>query len=337
MRVLISASWLGGAGGAERALHSILRALTEDRVDVVVRQQLGGHLAEVGPNVRVSRVTAPRWYGASLQIGAKGQVMQRLANPIRRALSPRYDVLVRFYNGPDIAPAVSASVKLFVPSGNHISAQRSAGYDYVALQSPDNESLVERGTPTTLLPPPLYPLAATTQVPPVDLPEAYYLTVFNPYDPIKGVDDLLLAVSTSPLPIVWCHSQQTVTFPIPEVLRVHDQIIHVEDPSPAELRYLYERCTAYVAFSRSEGFGWSIADALRYSPRVASRCIGVLTFPQVPKAGIVEVGRDWDLDWGRLNDEVAPTDHDLAWLSGNAFRDRLQQLVDSRRQTGSAS
>ena len=40
LRVLISAGWLGGAGGAERALYSILRALDGDRVEVVVRERL---------------------------------------------------------------------------------------------------------------------------------------------------------------------------------------------------------------------------------------------------------------------------------------------------------
>ncbi len=327
MRILISAGWLGGAGGAERALYSILRALGGHDVDVVVRQRLGGPLAEIGDGVRLYPPTNPRWFASSLKYGVKGQLVQRLVNPVRRAVLPRYDVLLAFHSGPDLTRAVRASVKLLVPSGNHISVERASGYDHVALQAPDNQQLAASGVPTTLLPPPVFDLAVNSLAPAVDLPGEFCLTVFNPYDPIKGTDDLLTAVESTPRPIVWCHSQQTVGFDVPAVLRDHPRIIHVEDASPAEMRYLYERCLAYVCFSRSEGFGWSIADALRYSPVIVSRRIGVLSFGDATRHGVLEVGRDWDFDWARIADAKPEATRDLRWLSAAAFEQRLVELV----------
>ena len=62
MRILISAGWLGGAGGAERALYSILRALGGHDVDVVVRQRLGGPLAEIGDGAKYEEPTVDPFY-----------------------------------------------------------------------------------------------------------------------------------------------------------------------------------------------------------------------------------------------------------------------------------
>ena len=53
------------------------------------------------------------------------------------------------------------------------------------------------------------------------------------------------------------------------------RIVHA---SQGQIRYLYEKATAYVAFSREEGFGWSIADALLFQKPILARRVGVLTF-----------------------------------------------------------
>ncbi len=331
MKVLISAGWLGGAGGAERALHSVIRALESDDVDVVVRQRLGGSLAETGPRVRIFSMSDWRWKAAALASGPKGALMRRVVNPVRRLAIPRYDVYVQFFAGPSLGDTVRADVRLLIPSGNHVPPEVAARFDYVALQAPDNSAFVEKGTPTLLLPPPVWDVSERATPPSVELPDRFFLTVFNPYDPIKGVDDLAAAVDDAPHPIVWCHSQQTVSFPIPEKLRGHPRIVHVEEPDPAELRYLYENCVAYLSFSRSEGFAWSVADALRYSPLVVSREIGVFSYPQARQVGTISLGEVWNLEWSSLRDRAQQhVERDLDWMSAGRFRRQLAALREAQ-------
>lgn len=330
LRVLISASWLGGAGGAERALHSVLMALQEDHVDVVVRTRLDGPLSVVPAGVRVYSYSDRRWWAAGHRTGTKGWAIQRLLNPIRRLVLPRYDVLLRSFNGPGLETLTHARLRLVVPSGNVLDARTARDYHYVAMQAPDNVLFVPDGQPVTLLPPPLMPLPPAT-APPIDLPDEFVLTVFNPYDAVKGMAEMAQVADTAPMPIVWCHSRRTVNFDIPVTLAQHANIIHVDDPSQGELRFLYERCSAYLSFSKAEGFGWSIADALRYSPGVISRKIGVLTFPQAVEECPVQTVTAFDeIDWAWVANQRRPeTPRELAWLSPQAFRTRLSDLIVS--------
>ncbi|HNQ06291.1 MAG TPA: hypothetical protein PKH97_03800, partial [Tetrasphaera sp.] len=201
---------------------------------------------------------------------------------------------------------------------------------FVAMQAPDNARLAAGG-PTVLLPPPVLPLPAPT-APGVDLPESYLLTVFNAYGAVKGLDDLTAFLARTRLPVVWCHSMRTADFDVPEALAQHPLLVHVDDPSPAQLRYLYEGCAAYVSFSRSEGFGWSIADALRYSPAIVAREIGVLTFPEARAYPVQIVDDLTQIDWGWVARQHRPDGpRDLAWLSPAAFRARLVDLVQATR------
>lgn len=328
MRVLISSGYLGGAGGAERALFSILQALDADRVDVVIRHRLDGHLATVGRDTRVLTIRDWRWRGAARRSGPLGALMQRVINPIRRRLLPEYDVYLQFLSGMNLATAVSARVKLLVPSGNEIPEWVAQHFDHIALQAPDNVKFVPASVSSVLLPPPVLPLSHEAIPPEIELPPEYFLTVFNPYDPVKGLDDFARALSSAPQPIVWCHSQRTLRFEIPRELSEHPRIIHVDDPSPAELRYLYENAWAYLSFSKSEGFGWSIADALRYSRAVVSRKVGVLTFPEAALPRVIQAAEPWGVDWSLVNDvgSSAP-DVELDWLSPVQFRERLLEVA----------
>lgn len=332
LRVLVSAGWLGGAGGAERALYSILRALDGDRVDVVVRRHLDGAWAVVPPGVRVSSPSDRQWYGAGHRVGAKGHFLQRVANPVRRMVHGQYDLYLQFLAGANIAAAARPAVRLIIPSGNEVEPDVAARFDAVAMQAPDNSRLVPQGTRSVLLPPPVFDLATTTEPPTVQVPPHFLLTVFNPYDPVKGLADLAAAADEAPLPFVWCHSQATLRFDIPEDLRSHPRIHHVTDASPAQLRWLYEQCAAYVSFSRSEGFGWSAADALRYAPAVATRPIGVYSNASAWQPGVLQVQDSGRIEWDDLLAGACdPSARDLTVLNTEAFRPRLVEVVRGLR------
>lgn len=323
MKVLVSAGWLGGAGGAERALHSVLRALGPDEVDVVVREQLGGPFSRVDETTTVYSLMEWRWRAASRTTGVKGALIQRALNPVRRRILPDYDVSLQFFSGGNVNPAIRADVRLLIPSGLTVTPEKAAPYDHIALQAPDNVHLAPAGASTILLPPPLFDLAEEVEPVRQPLPERYYLTVFNPYGPVKGADDLARAADVAPHPIVWCHSQRTLKWPIPHGLDQHPNIVHIDDPSPAQMRLLYENANAYLSFSRSEGFGWSAADGLRYTGAVVSRQIGILSYPEAWQAQVFRVGQEWELDWGALPDRPQQVARDLAWVSPERFRERL--------------
>lgn len=322
MRVLVSAAWLGGAGGAERALHSVLRALAADRVDVVVREHLSGPYARVGPNVRVFSLYDWRWRWASMHIGLKGDLVQRVVNPLRRRFLPRYDAYLQFFSGADLNDTIRASVRLLIPSGIEVPPEKADRFDAIAMQAPDNVRFVPPGARSVLLAPPLYDLAERAERPAVVLPEHFYLTVFNPYGGVKGTDDLARVVNSAPFPVVWCHSQATLKHTIPEELAHHPRIVHVEDATPEQLRYLYEHCEGYVSVSKTEGFGWSIADALRYSPRIFGRAIGVLTFAEAEADQRVFTSEDLVFQWDATPSHVG-AESEPGWLSPSRFRQSL--------------
>ena len=331
-RVLVSAGTMGGPGGAQRALGSILRALAEDDVDVVARKVVElPPVTDTAPR-KVWNARHWRWLGAKSSTGLNGTVA-RVLNPVRTRVFPRYDLYLRLYQGVDVNRAAHAQVRLLVPSGNRVTLAEARGHDYVAMQAPDNAALVEDGAPLTLLSPPLYPLTDHADEPRGSLPDDFYLTVFNPYGPIKGADDLERAADRAPLPIVWCHSDRGITTDVPVALQNHPRVVHVLDPSPSELRWLYERCAAYLCFSKTEGFGWSIADGLRHAPVVVSRDIGILTHPAARSlSGVIRTGETWDVDWSTMPVTRGDLpDRDLTFQAPETFRRALVTLVERAR------
>lgn len=332
LRVLISAGWYGGPGGAQRALHSIIRALPTDDVTVVARRQHPGPLAGVARQPRLFARQHWRWRGSSSTIGRSG-VAARLLNPLRRLFSRRYDVYLQLFQGADLNSVVKARVRLLVPSGNEISSAMAAPFDYIALQAPDNERFVPAGHRGVLVPPPVFPPAETSSPVSFDLPDAFDLTVFNPYHAIKGLDDLRSAVDSAVRPIVWCYSNRSLSFDVEPGLLTHPTLIHGVNLSPAEIRYLYEHATAYLCFSRTEGFGWAIADGLRYCPAVVSRRIGVLTYPEARQDGVTLV-ETWDgSPWGQSASITRGTKRDLSFIAPPMFRQRLLELAGRRGAT----
>ena len=311
-------------------MSSILRACAEDHVDVVARKVVGPTPDGDAAPRRLWDRGHWRWAGSKSTVGLNGAIAG-VVNPVRARLFPEYDVHIRLYQGVELNAAVRARLRLLVPSGNAIDLTTAMPFDYIAMQAPDNAAFVPDGAAAALLPPPLYPLSAESRQPSVALPPEFYLTAFNPYGPIKGTDDLERAVEDTKLPIVWCHSDKGVVNHVPNGLRDHPRVVHVPDPSEAELRWLYEHCAAYLCFSKTEGFGWSIADGLRHTPVVVSRDIGILTHPAARDLpGVVRVDADWHVDWTDLPlERGALPDRDLSFQSPATFRRSLVDLVSS--------
>jgi hypothetical protein len=321
----------------ERALHDMTSAFTDagDRVDIWAPKDLGGTWA-IDP-ARFHRIARWRVRGARYRGHPMMETLLHAAQPVRRRLSPRYDLYFGFRWGTSLADLVRADRRWISPSGSLLTPELLARHDAVAMQAPGNVELVPAGFPTVLLPPPLLPLADDSHRPP-GLPDQYVLTVFNPYSPVKGAAEMHSLLATSPVPVVWCISDETMAVEAPEDLRGDPRLVVKHNLSRSELRHLYEHAYAYVSLSVSEGFGWAIADALRYSRRVVSRRVGVLGFDEALQPGVTllddAVGVA-GLDWDALETAVAPEGgRDLDWLSADSFRARVEDLLGNSPCSG---
>jgi glycosyltransferase involved in cell wall biosynthesis len=319
MRVLISTRWVGGIGGVERSVASTIRALSDVHVDVCARQVIKSEFL-------VRPATGVIWPPIRWAQPSNDRTLRHLVwSPIHAALKPRvppYDLYLHYFHGLDVRDGFSTRTSVLLPSGER-AHHLETHFDLVALEAPGNASLIGDRTRTFLLPPPLEPMAQqSAEV--HGLPPRYFLTVFNPHAHRKGADVLARLAPSFPAPIVWCHSRSTLDFETPR----SDNVINLDSVSQESLRYLYEHCAAYISFSKNEGFGWAIADALLYGSPVVSRRVGILTFSDLDLSGVYTYS-----DESELVDLVRtiPTDRyerDLSQFSPTMFRSRIGQLLE---------
>lgn len=110
-----------------------------------------------------------------------------------------------------------------------------------------------------------------------DLPENYFITVFNPFDgKQKGYDIFLKAADHSSLPIVWCFNNKTNVKH--DTLPEHPNIIRMPNLTQEELLYAYKNSRALVSFSNYESFGWVLAEAFYCGIPIISRKTGFLDY-----------------------------------------------------------
>ena len=298
MRILISTPFLGGAGGIERLVFELCRAFDSDEVDVVYRSELGGELAALGPKVTTRSHRSLRYRGSESSNPALRMLCRAIIDPIRIRTISNYDLEIQLGLGARISESTRARSHVLNPCGTGVDIP--GDFDLIWWESPAAEHAGFNTCPSMLVAPPC--VGITDPAEPVEgIPEQFLLTVFNPHSAVKGAADLERQIDSMPLPLVWCHSPATVSDPVPAALRAHPNIIHVVDGSHAQFRWLYENAQAYLSFSRSEGFGWAIADALVHCRAVISRPVGVLSYPDSTDDSVFLIGEHWDFDWARLD------------------------------------
>lgn len=330
MRVIFSPPYIGGTGGMERALHDMTMALVANghRVDITAPRVVPGTWGIDPEQFR----SVPRWRvrGAAAGGSEARRKLLRAARPLRRGVGVRYDLHLGFRWTTNINALIHAEQHWINPSGNVLGVEEFADYDAVAMQAPGNVIFLANGLPTVLLPPPLLPLSNDAERVP-GLPDEFVLTVFNSRREAKGGVDLATLVKTSPLPVVWCTSTDSPGFGVDDEIYTHPMLTVLREPSRRQLRWLYEHAHTYVSLSHSEGFGWAIADALRYTPRVVSRGVGVMTFGEALQDGVHLVDTEMGvagIDWDAVTaGSMDPEQRDLEWLSAASFCRRIEHLL----------
>lgn len=215
------------------------------------------------------------------------------------------------------------AVKVLNPAGNRV--QRVAKhYDYLAWEA-DNAAAYGSGNDPrsrVLLPPALHPRNMPAAFPRLSAEHPFYLTVFNNYDgEIKGFDLMIEAAKRSRYPIVWCTSNTTHPEGLPENIK----------PVAASrelISALMAACRAYICFSKTEGFGWSILEAFIHGKPVITRNIGVATgyFEKVLHY------ENLDEMVSHLNNDNLPAtiQYDLKPFSQEAFVNTLDAMLANR-------
>jgi hypothetical protein len=269
MRVLISTKFLGGIGGSARSVASTIRALAADEVDVCAMQKAPGPFSVEPVHGRIVRRLGWRYPSD------RRRVLSRVwpgVFPLVRYRPHRYDAYLHFFGAAYLGDRFDARTRFLIPKGKDLRGEPHR-FDLVLLEAPANRQYLGDASNAVVLPPPLFEEATSSEAIP-RLPREFLLTVFNPHGGVKGQSLLEVVGPMSPLPIVWCHSRRTIP---PVTIRQIPNVIFLEDPTQAQLRFLYDNCVAYVSFSHDEGFGWAIADALQYGTPIISRRVGVLT------------------------------------------------------------
>jgi hypothetical protein len=148
--------------------------------------------------------------------------------------------------------------------------------------------------------------------------------VFNPHHPRKGFGDLREVAPQSPVPIVWCRSSRFQLEDAPEALA---GVVAREDCTQEQLRFLYERCQAYLSFDQNHGFGWSLADALQYGAPTLSRGLGVMSLPGLDRAGCAIYDSNEELVRLLQAGDFTRAQRDLGDLAPGRFVERFEGLV----------
>jgi hypothetical protein len=310
VRILLSTRYLGGWGGIERHVASTIQCLGErHEIDVCAIQ-----VSSDGYAVRPQR-------GRVLpEFRFHDKVRQRIFGP--RGRRRPYDAYLHYQHGANVQHRYAVRSRLVIPCGDDVSSYEHL-FDAVLLEAPDNARFVDDQSKAVLLPPPLN-VPAMQSIEVDGIPDEFFLTIFNPHHARKGLDDLRTVAPKSPIPFVWCRSTQ---YELPGDSDDLDGIVMLVNRSQEEMRYLYERCRAYVSFDHNQGFGWSLADALQYGIPTLSRGHGVMAIPGVDRTGCVIYHSNDELVEQLHRDDFVRVERDLGDLSPARFVERFEELV----------
>ncbi|MBX9854191.1 MAG: hypothetical protein K2Y26_01630 [Gemmatimonadaceae bacterium] len=318
MRIAISTAWVGGAGGVERAVWTMVKALRGHDVVVFAQSVIQSELlpSEADCEIRQFNTKLPwPW------------TVWRKLQPLREILTEPsegyFDLYIHFRQAIPLHHVIRAKRKAIVCAGAQLGALER-DFDVVMSEGVDGSRFTSGLLPVVLAPPPHIPVTREEVAAP-NLPEKFFLTVFNPYAAVKGADIMIRLADSLSLPLVWCYSDLTLA--LPTQMAAHERIVHVPNPNQATLNHLYKRCSAYVSFSRSEGFGWAIADAIANMKPVYTRAVGVATL-FLGQSGLHIYSTEKELAQLLAGSPATEARYDLSPFSEELFLNRIRGIIE---------
>lgn len=262
--------WEGGTGGLDRSLSAMVRSIVREgfAVDVFTEMRM--------PTSHHS-VTLDR--GVTVTVVGPTTVPRTLDG---------YDFVYVFpYHTASLwRPQLLATRALTIFLGGlpFVSLPACAPFDVIHYESPASSQRVWRSivAPPDVLATPIPELPR----PPGDAAEGpYVLTVFNPWGRIKGLDDMLTYLQATSTTLVWCCDDTALEAQglsdekalIDRAVQ-HPRVRVAKNLGIEQIWALYRDADAYACFSKSESFGWALADAIRFGKPICSRRTGVLSY-----------------------------------------------------------
>lgn len=296
-RILISSAFFGGVGGVEKLLQSIVESMPDALFYVHAREVRTEGFVPRTRNFLLNWLPAP---------GVPLDLYVYLAGGGRPAyLGDRYAFAASIVDtcGADIRDIEERFDWVAIQSGN---ASRYSGRE-------------EKWIPAF----PRVTLPAGRE--PVNLPEKYFLTVFNPYsDKLKGGDVVFRAAEHAAMPIVWCYSDKSgLKF---AGLQKHPNVIQLKNLSQEALFHVYEHASAYVSFSLSESMGWSMMEAFYIGLPIISREVGLVSYIE-DQPGITIYRDEAELIEQIGRSDFATTQYDYAYLDQNSFEHVFERIL----------
>jgi glycosyltransferase involved in cell wall biosynthesis len=261
--VVIFCRHLGGCGGEEHLMQAMIDALRDIRTTVFVQKSLldTGMLPEQRSNLSVLRYKPLRLIEFLHRHENSIALFLRISSDPFKGEKAMFRYLRR-----------TPYPKLINPAGSRVERVID-NYDYVLWECDNAGSFGMAGHPKNLVvrSPALRPLKETLSAgtPPAMPHKPFFLTVFNNYQAdLKGMDGLLKIADALPCPLVWCSQRFGPDAPL------HPRLIKMCVERNVVLSLMRE-CRAYLSLSRSEGFGWSVFEAMAFGRPVFSRPTGI--------------------------------------------------------------
>ncbi|MBW1764135.1 MAG: hypothetical protein JRJ23_05245 [Deltaproteobacteria bacterium] len=318
MNIAISIAITGGIGGIERNIFTVTRALRSHSIDIYTMQYHTSGFDPRGDNVRI------RWF-------------EQKRDKLHVEIDDKKEYDLYFYYAAChpvyIGDYLNVKKKIVVPNGNNV-REIEHYFDYVFCQAEDGIRYFDDMSKKLLITPcVIIPVDHKKAL--ANLPEEFFLTVFNPYDrickyddgmkPYKGYDILYEMADHFPMPLIWCHSDQSISSG--HNILDHPNIIHMHDLNQEQLYYLYEHATAYVSFSREESFGWSLADAIMFDKPIISKRVGVISSLDPEEKGLYLYKTKEELKGLLQKDKFEKGEYDKSPFAPERFEKKLLSLT----------
>ena len=262
MNVLLDTSFFGGTGGIEKLVKELIFQKKDFiKIDVFISSGINNEPNFYFENVEFVELTNINFqkYDLYLKIGT----------------NYNYNFLNLFKKD---------CVKVLTPAGYIHNTEILKFFDFIWEESPDSHPLLNtlnKEKRIVICPPTSLSFERPTINSIVDnITKDFFVTIANDYDVnIKGIDLIYKFASISDIDLVWfCSDTKSSNTNLlhtnkkPKNLKIARNI-------PKNLMYdTLEKSSAYISFSRSEGFGNAIAEAMMLKKPIFSQKVGVVKY-----------------------------------------------------------
>lgn len=259
MKIYLETRFGGGSGGEERLLENILKTKPEHveiDLNVIVNNQL--KIGDIPENISLVDY-ANKNYDYGIRLGLLGDKRDYLKGDFKKTI-------------------LNPCEYHFLNNGRY-NKEIYKYYDIIWKETP--QSMDKELNKEIFICPPIflkYEELKNNKIVDQIKGEKFYVTVANYYDiNMKGIDLIYKFAETSKYPIIWFNSDTKTycefpKFKKPENLKIARNIRH------STILDTVAKSEAYICFSRSEGFGFAISEAVMLNKPIVTKKVGLVKY-----------------------------------------------------------